>query len=169
MFIELSYRIGQAGRIVQIQAAALKAIGNETARLKALPSLRLQPVALQDANDLYDFLLLSTCQVTNDQKAHHLEILQHARELVASGALRNEDGDDKNCSYYNNFQTIGGALSCYWAGQGEVRIQMLDQQLDAGCPNSRPWCIQACHACINIECIQYDAAHAQLQDTYSSR
>ncbi len=67
--------------------AVLKALKDEKTRLAALEHIVPEASELQDVDDLWDFLLLHTCQVTPAQKEHFTSVLRDASSFVEGSSF----------------------------------------------------------------------------------
>jgi hypothetical protein len=67
--------------------AVLKALKDEKTRVAALEHIVPEASELQDVDDLWDFLLLHTCQVTPAQKEHFTSVLRDASSFVEGSSF----------------------------------------------------------------------------------
>ena len=67
--------------------AVLKALKDEKTRVAALEHIVPEASELQDVDDLWDFLLLHTCQVTPAQKDHFTSVLRDASSFVEGSSF----------------------------------------------------------------------------------
>ena len=90
--------------------AVLKALKDEKARVAALQHIVPEKSEFQDVDDLWDFLLLHTCQVTLAQKEHFTSVLRDASCFVEGSSFHNSE-DMSVPDWYSNVQTKAGYRS----------------------------------------------------------
>lgn len=87
--------------------AVLKALKDENARVAALEHIVPEASKLQGVDDLWDFLLLHTCQVTPAQKEHFTSVMRDASSFV-QGSSFHESEDTREPDWYSDVQTKAG-------------------------------------------------------------
>ncbi|KAL0042778.1 hypothetical protein WJX79_010731 [Trebouxia sp. C0005] len=88
----------------------LKALKDEKSRVAALEHIVPEESQLQDVDDLWDFLLLHTCQVTSAQKDHFTSVLRDASSFVEGSSFQKSE-DVCEPDWYSDVQTKAGYCS----------------------------------------------------------